>query len=102
MPSPDTLSLIISLIAGLLLGLFFFGGLWWTIRKSLGSRQPALWFIGSLLLRTTLVVAGFYFIGGEQWPRLLSGLFGFIMARLLVTRLTRPAPEAAKEINHAP
>ena len=36
----------------LLLGAFFFGGLWWTVQKGVTSETPALWFLGSLLLRT--------------------------------------------------
>jgi F1F0 ATPase subunit 2 len=30
--------------AGLLLGAIFFGGLWWTVRKGVSSKRPALWF----------------------------------------------------------
>jgi F1F0 ATPase subunit 2 len=29
-------------------------------------KQPALWFLGSLLLRTWLVLAGFYFVARGQ------------------------------------
>ena len=39
-------------LAGALLGAFFFGGLWWTVQKGVASERPALWFLGSLLLRT--------------------------------------------------
>jgi F1F0 ATPase subunit 2 len=85
----ETLSLVLALMAGVLLGAIFFGGLWWTVRKSFSSKQPALWFLGSSLLRTTLVLAGFYFIALGQWQRLLVSLLGFAMARLMVTRLTR-------------
>jgi heme A synthase len=37
-----------------LLGVIFFGGLWWTVRKGLSSKRPALCFFGSLLLRTSM------------------------------------------------
>ena len=88
----ETLSLLLALMAGVLLGAIFFVGLWWTVRKSFSSKQPALWFLGSSLLRTMLVLAGFYFIALGHWQRLLVSLLGFAMARLMVTRLTR-APE---------
>ena len=101
----ETLSLVLALMAGVSLGALFFGGLWWTVRKTLSSQQPALWFLGSSLLRTMLVLAGFYFIALGHWQRLLAALFGFAMARLLVTRLTRalegPA-YVAREASHAP
>ena len=73
-----------------MLGAIFFGGLWWTVRKGVSSTQPALWFLGSLLLRMSIALAGFYFVSGGHWERLLACLLGFVMARLVVTRLTRP------------
>jgi F1F0 ATPase subunit 2 len=80
----------LALLAGVLLGAFFFGGLWWTVQKGVTSGRPALWFLGSLLLRTGTVLAGFYFISQGHWSRLLICLFGFLIARfLLVKRLTR-------------
>lgn len=78
-----------SLLAGVLIGAFFFGGLWWTIQKSLTSNNPALWFFGSTLLRTGFAVAGFYFTSRGDWRNLLVCLLGFVIARVVVTRLTR-------------
>ena len=99
-------SLVLALVAGVLLGAMFFGGLWWTVRKGVSSKQPALWFFGSLLLRMGVALAGFYFVAGGHWERLLLCLLGFVMARLVVTRLTRPAgenrPPPALEGSHAP
>jgi F1F0 ATPase subunit 2 len=76
--------------AGLVLGVFFFGGLWWTVRKGLSSAQPALWFLFSLLLRIALTLAGFYLVAAGDWRRLLACLAGFIAARFLVTHLAAP------------
>ena len=91
--------------AGLLLGAIFFGGLWWTVHRGLVAKQPALWFLGSFLIRTSVVMFGFYFAGGGQWPRLLSCLLGFIVARFVVTWLTRPATNErlseSPEVKHA-
>ncbi len=87
-------------IAGMLLGALFFGGLWWTVRKGLSAGQPALWFGASLLLRTAIVLAGFYFVGGPDWRRLLLCLLGFIIARSIVTRWT--AKRTPGETVHAP
>src|ERR1035438_2781439 len=87
----DTVSLALAFVTGVLLGAIFFGGLWWTIRKISSSTQPALWFLGSLLPRTGITLAGFYFIARGHWERLLVCLLGFVMARLVVTRLTRTA-----------
>jgi F1F0 ATPase subunit 2 len=93
------------LIAGLLLGAFFFGGLWWTVRKGIKSERVAFWFFGSMLLRTGVVMLGFYLLLGDNWQRMLAGLFGFFIARLVVTRITREAEQPkplVQEADHAP
>jgi F1F0 ATPase subunit 2 len=93
-------------MAGVALGAIFFGGLWWTVRKGVSSRQPAYWFFVSMLLRMSITLAGFYFVGRGNWRRLLLCLLGFVMARLVVTWLTRPTVEnqihPAQEASHAP
>jgi len=102
----DNLRLIPPLLAGVLLGVLFFGGLWWTVRRGLSSRQPALWFLGSQLLRTTLVVAGFYAVAGSQWERLVACLAGFVTARLAVMWWCRLSDgqrlSPVREASHAP
>ncbi len=102
----ETLMLVVAGVAGLLLGAIFFGGLWWTVRKGVSSPRPALWFLGSTLLRMGLVLGGFYFIGRGHWDRMLVCLIGFVIARFLVLRLTRTrvghSNSPAKEARHAP
>ena len=102
----EWLTLALALMAGLLLGAFFFGGLWWTVRRGIASKRAALWFLGSMLLRTSVVLLGFYFVLGDNWQRLVAGLLGFVIARLIVTRLTRPSGEPptrpVPETSHAP
>jgi F1F0 ATPase subunit 2 len=101
----DTVSLVLALVTGVLLGAIFFGGLWWTVRKGFSSKQPALWFLGSLVLRTSLALAGFYFVAHAHWERLLACLLGFITARFIVIRLTQaaePPTYVAQAASHAP
>ncbi len=83
------MALILALLCGVLLGAIFFGGLWWTIRKGVSSKQPAALFFFSLLLRTGITLAGFYFVARGDWRRVLACLVGFMLARILVTWLTR-------------
>ena len=102
----DTLTLALGWAAGAALGAIFFGGLWWTVRKGLSSKQPAYWFSVSLLLRMSITLAGFYFVGRGNWRRLVVCLLGFIVARFIVMRLTRTPVEngnsKSKEAGHAP
>jgi F1F0 ATPase subunit 2 len=101
----ETLILMLAWTAGGVLGAIFFGGLWWTVRKSVSSKQPALWLFGSLIFRTSAVLAGFYFISGGHWERMLLCFVGFFMARPVVIRLTRPSKEnrnrPTREAGHA-
>ena len=86
----DIPALALALLVGALLGGFFFGGLWWTVQKGTVSEWPALWFLGSLLLRTTVVLAGFYVVLQGHWSRFVACLLGFVIARIFVVkRLTR-------------
>jgi F1F0 ATPase subunit 2 len=91
----DSLALALAFLAGALLGVVFFGGLWWTVQKGIESETPARWFFGSLLLRTSLILAGFYVAAQGHWSRLAACLLGFMIARIFVVRrLSRaPAPE---------
>jgi F1F0 ATPase subunit 2 len=84
----EALGLMLALVTGISLGAIFFGGLWWTVQKGVSSKQPALWFLGSLLLRTCLTLAGFYFVARGNWVRLPVSFVGFVAARLIVTRYT--------------
>ena len=90
-------------LAGGAFGVIFFGGLWWTVRKGVLSKQPALWFLGSLLLRMCVTLAGFYFVAGSRWQRLMFCLLGFALARPAVMWFTGKGPTCrAQEASHAP
>ncbi|WP_159470269.1 ATP synthase subunit I [Dyadobacter sp. 3J3] len=85
--------IIAALIGGLILGIIFFGGLWITVRKTLGTNYAAIWMLGSALIRTAVVLTGFYFISQGSLPRLLVSVTGFIAARFLVLRVTKKFEE---------
>ena len=89
----DILPLSLAFLAGAMLGVFFFGGLWWTVRKGVTSGTPALWFLGSLLLRTGVILAGFYLVSQGHWSRLVACLLGFLIARVIVVKRLIRAPE---------
>jgi F1F0 ATPase subunit 2 len=98
--------LVLAALAGAALGAIFFGGLWWTVRRGAASPHPALWFFGSLLLRTGIALSGFYAVAGGHWDRMLTCLAGFVAARVVVVRLTRSVPpghaRSSREAEHAP
>jgi F1F0 ATPase subunit 2 len=85
----ETTSVSAAVLTGMVLGVFFFGGLWWTVRRALSSRLAALWFSGSFLARTAVALAGIYFVAQGDWRRIAGCVAGFLAARLLVIHLTR-------------
>ena len=87
-------TLILSLLAGGVLGLFFFGGLWITVRKGMQATVPAAWFLLSFLVRLAVALAGFYSIATlGEWQHLALALLGFIVARMVLTRII-PEPQS--------
>lgn len=73
------------LIFGIILGVFYFGGLWLTLRHLSGSRQPALFALVSFLGRSAVCISGFYLIAKNSWYGLVFSLAGFILAKLALT-----------------
>jgi len=96
----EILYMVLVFIAGLILGTLFFGGLWFTVKKAVDSKAPTIWFFVSSLLRIGITLTGFYFIADGNFKRLLICLFGFVIARFIITRITKPKQELKKEVNN--
>lgn len=88
----DILPLVLAGLAGLGLGLFYFGGLWLTVRQLPVSHAPALLVLGSFLGRTALTVLGFYFVMAGRWERLLACLLGFLVMRTVLVARWKSEP----------
>lgn len=90
----DILLLLLAGVAGAALGLVFFGGLWYTVRRLLKSSRPLLLLVVSFVVRTSLTLSGFYLlISGQSsdWKHLLAALVGFFLVRVLLMRQLGPA-----------
>lgn len=87
----DALALALAAAAGALLGAFFFGGLWWTVKKGVSSDKPMLLFFASLVIRTAVVLGGFYL--ALQWGahRFIACIAGFIAAHLAANIILFPS-----------
>ncbi|WP_282143301.1 ATP synthase subunit I [Cellulophaga baltica] len=85
----DLISILLGFFGGTAIGALFFGGLWFTTKKMLTSKWPALMYLGSLILRVGFTLLGFYYIGQDNWKIILIGLLGFISMRFIVLRMTR-------------
>ena len=89
--------LILSLVAGILLGIFYFGGLWLTVKNLPPSRNPYVLTLGSFFGRTVISLIGFYIVArGGHWERLLVCLAGFISMKIFLVYRLRPEKRDAK------
>ena len=101
----EILFMVFAFMAGIVLGIIFFYGLWLTVKKAVTAKIPALWFVGSFLIRTAIALTGFYYISQGNWQRLLICLLGFITARYFIKRFTSQKKnenqlQIKKEVSH--
>jgi F1F0 ATPase subunit 2 len=89
MNTAEIITLSLAVLAGVLIGAIFFGGLWWTVLYGLKVKRPALLFILSLTARFALALIGFYLVAGGHLERLVACLVGFIVSRVVIGRLMR-------------
>lgn len=82
----NILSIISRLIAGAVLGVLFYLGLWLTVRELSTTRHPVLLALGSFWIRTLVVLAGFLFLLNGRWQFALLCALGFIMGRAVISK----------------
>jgi F1F0 ATPase subunit 2 len=84
--------LLVSLVQGAGIGVFFFGCLWLTVRYLPRYRHPGPIIALSLVGRVAVSVLAFYLIGRSgQWAYLIAALLGFVVTRIVMVRRLRPA-----------
>lgn len=86
----DLLPLALSFGAGIGLGIFYFCGLWLTVRRLTKARWPVVMSLSSFFGRLAAVLLGFYFVMGGRWERLIACLVGFLVVRVVLVRRWGP------------
>jgi F1F0 ATPase subunit 2 len=89
MTFPEPLTFGLALLAGLGIGAFFFGGLWWTVTKSISAQKPKFLLLFSFIVRIGISLPAIYFAAANNFARLIICLTGFFMARLIMVRVVR-------------
>lgn len=81
------LALILAFIAGFALGVWFYGGLWITVRRIVTTPHPMALVLGSFIARSSITLAGFVLVANGRWQNAAACLVGFAVARVVVGRL---------------
>ncbi len=93
----DIVVVVGMLAAGACLGLLFCGGLWLTLQRLPASRHPYLLTLGSLVLRTVLVLGGVWLCAnGRPW-RIAVVMAGFVVVQLLTTARAAYGPDSVEK-----
>lgn len=91
------MALILSFVAGLGMGAFYFLTLWQTVRKLSSAKNRVRLMLMSFVIRMTAVMTGFYLVlGNGQWERLALAMLGFIIIRKILTH--RLGPQCTAEV----
>ena len=80
----------ISLVAGIVMGIYYFGGLWFTVRSLPGAEQPLKLLFWSFLARSLPIFAVIWFAAKMHVTFLFFILAGFFLVRFCITRKIRP------------
>ena len=79
---------LLYLFIGLGLGLFYFGGLWLTIKNMNQARSPIVLTLGSFIIRTGAVFLVLIYVARQgNWENILILLAGFIVSRIFLSRM---------------
>ena len=99
--TPEYIALLLLTVSlGGVLAVIFFGGLWLTVKHLPYVKHPALLMLGSLAIRTCLVMMGLYWLTNENMLRLLAAFLGFIAVRWLMLKKMRPAAPEGRVYDH--
>lgn len=78
--------MIIAFLGGILLGIFFFGGLYFTVERIQQVKHPVLFMVLSLLIRLAILLLGFYLLMDSRYQNLLAALAGVLLSRFFLIR----------------
>lgn len=76
-------------IAGIISGLYYFGGLWWTVQKVPTSSSPRILLAVSFIARLFPIVCVMYFAARNNPGVFFTLLPGFFLIRMVMTRKIR-------------
>ncbi|HSP46599.1 MAG TPA: ATP synthase subunit I [Clostridiaceae bacterium] len=90
--------MFIAFLAGILLGILYFGGLYVTVNHMKRTRHPALLMMGSFIFRMAVLLFGFYLLRNGGAYHMIIALFAVILVKFVMVAMVRrtigkPGPE---------
>ncbi len=88
---------MIAFITGLLVGIIFFGGLYWTVQKINEVSNPSILIALSFVLRMAVLLFGLYYVSKSGYKDVLFALAGIMLMRyILIFTIRKPREKSSK------
>ena len=87
----DIIFLFMAFLWGFILGFFYFGGLYWTLKRITGKRGTKFLLLVSFFIRTTVAMLGFWLVLRQAFIPFILTFLAFMFARFLITKKLGPA-----------
>jgi len=86
----ETVVLVLAACAGAGIGVLYFLGLWYTVKRIKDARNPAIFTLVSFVGRSAAAAFLFHLlVKGGHWERGLAAIAGFILSRIVLVRLQK-------------
>ncbi len=85
--------LILGFLGGIVLGLVFFGGLYWSVNQLPTVKYPGLLMMASMFVRMAILLTGLYFLMAGDIKHLLAAVVGVMLVKfVMIARVRKHSP----------
>jgi F1F0 ATPase subunit 2 len=86
----------IAFVGGAANGAFFYGGLWWTVRRVPRARRPGVLLLVSFAVRLGVALPAIYLVSAGGLGRLALCMAGLLIARVALVRILGPSARRSR------
>jgi F1F0 ATPase subunit 2 len=97
----DVPTLLLAAIFGAAMGVFYYGGLWFTVQRLSRVKNPTFWSSLSLLIRVSVMLGVCYLFLEFLQAAALVAFVGFLVARSLLMGAVHKAATVAEQRDQA-
>lgn len=89
--------MVVAFFGGVVLGVVFFGGLYWSVNQLPSIKYPGLLMVVSMLVRMAILLTGLYFLMAGEIKNLLAAVAGVMLIKFVMIARVRQKPTAPSE-----